>query len=49
MATKPQVNVNEEYEKLYGFHMPEHSVFKAEPGLDETKVKQISGMKGRTR
>jgi len=42
---KPQVNVNEEYEKLYGFHVPEHAVFKAEPGLDEAKVKQISGMK----
>ncbi|MBI4003720.1 MAG: Fe-S cluster assembly protein SufB [Candidatus Omnitrophica bacterium] len=46
MTTKPQVNINEDYEKLYGFHMPEHAVFKAEPGLDETKVKQISGMKG---
>lgn len=46
MATpKPQVNINEDYEKLYGFHVAEHSVFKAEPGLDETKVKQISGMK----
>ncbi|MBI4353682.1 MAG: Fe-S cluster assembly protein SufB [Candidatus Omnitrophica bacterium] len=46
MTTKPQVNINDEYEKLYGFHMPEHSVFKSEPGLDEDKVKQISGMKG---
>ena len=46
MATKPQVHVNEEYEKLYGFHVQERSVFKAEPGLDEEKVKQISGMKG---
>ena len=45
MSTKPQVHVNEDYEKLYGFHMPESSVFKAEPGLDEQKVKQISGMK----
>jgi Fe-S cluster assembly protein SufB len=46
MATpKPQVNINEEYERLYGFHVPERSVFKAEPGLDEAKVKQISGMK----
>ncbi|MBI2105045.1 MAG: Fe-S cluster assembly protein SufB [Candidatus Omnitrophica bacterium] len=46
MATKPQVNINEDYDRLYGFHVPERSVFKAEPGLDETKVKQISGMKG---
>ena len=46
MATKPQVHVNEDYDRLYGFHVPERSVFKAEPGLDEDKVKQISGMKG---
>ena len=44
-VTKPKVEINEEYEKLYGFHVPERSVFKAEPGLDETKVRQISGMK----
>ena len=47
MATsKPEVNINEDYEKLYGFHVAERSVFKAEPGLDEGKVRQISGMKG---
>ena len=34
MATKPQVHVNEDYDRLYGFHVPERSVFKAEPGLD---------------
>jgi len=45
MAAKPQVNINEDYERLYGFHVPERSVFKADPGLDETKVRQISGMK----
>ncbi len=46
MATpKPDLHINEEYEKLYGFHVPERSVFKAEPGLDEERVKQISGMK----
>jgi len=45
MTTKPQVHVNDDYEKLYGFHVAERSVFKAEPGLDESKVKQISGMK----
>ncbi|OGX28845.1 MAG: Fe-S cluster assembly protein SufB [Omnitrophica WOR_2 bacterium RIFCSPHIGHO2_02_FULL_67_20] len=44
-TTKPQVSINDDYEKLYGFHVPERSVFKAEPGLDEEKVKQISGMK----
>ena len=44
-TTKPDVQINEEYEKLYGFHVPERAVFKAEPGLDEEKIKQISGMK----
>jgi len=43
---KPQVNINEDYDRLYGFHVPERSVFKSEPGLDEAKVKQISDMKG---
>ena len=46
MATKPQVHVNEDYEKLYGFHVPEHYVFKAKPGLTEEVVKEISWMKG---
>ena len=46
MTTKPNVQVNEDYEKLYGFHMPEHSVFKARPGLDAPLIKEISGMKG---
>src|SRR3989338_9166266 len=46
MATKPNVQINEDYEKLYGFHMPEHYVFKAKPGLDEKIVKEISWMKG---
>ena len=46
MSTKPIVSVNEDYEKLYGFHVAEHSVFKAEPGLDEEKVRMISSMKG---
>ena len=46
MATvKPQVNVNDDYEKLYGFHMPEQFVFKARPGLSEEIVKEISWMK----
>ena len=46
MTTKPNVSVNEDYEKLYGFHVPEHSVFKARPGLNEELIKEISGMKG---
>jgi Fe-S cluster assembly protein SufB len=46
MATKPTVAINDDYEKLYGFHMPEHYVFKARPGLDEGIVKEISWMKG---
>ena len=46
MATKPQVDINEEYEKLYGFHMPENYVFKSRPGIDEQLVREISGMKG---
>ncbi len=45
MGTKPQVHVNEDYENLYGFHMPEHYVFKARPGLDEKGVREISWMK----
>jgi len=44
-SPKPSVHINEEYEKLYGFHVPERSVFKAAPGLDEAKVRQISAMK----
>ncbi|MBI3321958.1 MAG: Fe-S cluster assembly protein SufB [Candidatus Omnitrophica bacterium] len=44
-GTKPQVHINEDYEKLYGFHMPEHYVFKAKPGLNEDGVKEISWMK----
>ena len=43
--TKPNVSINEEYEKLYGFHMPEQFVFKARPGLNEGIVKEISWMK----
>jgi len=45
MATKPQVHVNEDYEKLYGFHVPEHYVFKAKPGISEAVIKEISWMK----
>ncbi len=45
MTTKPQVHINEDYEQLYGFHMPEHYVFKAKPGLNEQVIKEISWMK----
>ena len=44
--TKPLVEINEEYEKLYGFKMPESYVFKARQGLTEDLVKEISQMKG---
>jgi len=46
MAKKPLVQVNEEYEQLYGFKMPERYVFKATQGLSPAIVKEISGMKG---
>ena len=46
MATKPFVQINEEYEQLYGFKMPERYVFKAKQGLTHETVKEISGMKG---
>ncbi len=42
---KPRVDINEDYEKLYGFHMPDNYVFKAKPGLDEKIVREISWMK----
>ena len=45
MATKPQLNINEEYDERYGFHVPENYVFRAEPGLNEQKVKEISWRK----
>ncbi len=45
MATKPQVNINQDYEKLYGFHVPEHYAFKAKPGINEGIIKEISWMK----
>ena len=44
--TKPLVEVNERYEQLYGFKMPERYVFKARRGLDHAIVKEISQMKG---
>ena len=46
MADKPLVQINEEYEQLYGFKMPEKFVFKAKQGLSADVVKEISGMKG---
>ena len=44
-SVKPKIDINQDYDKLYGFHVPEKAFFKAEPGLDEDKVKQISAMK----
>ncbi len=44
--TKPLIEVNERYEQLYGFKMPERYVFKARRGLDAEIVKEISQMKG---
>jgi Fe-S cluster assembly protein SufB len=44
--TKPMVEVNEEYERLYGFKMPERYVYKARQGLSLELVKEISQMKG---
>jgi Fe-S cluster assembly protein SufB len=38
-----QDDINFDYK--YGFSMPEKSIFKAEKGLDEDKVKQISAIK----
>ncbi len=46
MTTKPFVQINEEYEQLYGFKMPERYVFKAKLGLNQDIVKEISWMKG---
>ena len=46
MATRPLVQINEEYEQLYGFKMPERYVFKAKQGLNHEVVKEISWMKG---
>ena len=43
---KPQISINDDYETLYGFHMPEQYVFKSRPGLSERLIKEISGMKG---
>ena len=46
MSTKPLVQVNEAYEQLYGFKMPEKYVFKARQGLTRELVAEISQMKG---
>ena len=46
MDTKQVGRINEEYEQLYGFKMPERYVFKAKQGLTRDLVKEISLMKG---
>src|SRR3990167_1311487 len=45
-TTKPRLDINDDYEKLYGFHVPEAYVFKSKVGLTEDTVREISGMKG---
>ena len=45
MTDKPFVQINEEYEQLYGFKMPERYVFKAKQGLTRDIVGEISAMK----
>ena len=42
---KSKVLVNDNYETKYGFHMPENYVYKAQKGLNEEVVKQISSIK----
>jgi Fe-S cluster assembly protein SufB len=42
---KAKIKVNQDYKEKYGFHVPENFVFKAEKGLNEDVVKQISAMK----
>ncbi len=41
-----KVDINEQYREKYGFHDPEHYVFKTRKGLDHDVVSQISQMKG---
>lgn len=41
-----KVDINEQYREKYGFHDPEHYVFKTRKGLDHNVVSQISKTKG---
>ncbi len=42
---KAKVTVNQNYKEKYGFNVPENYVFKAQKGLNEDVVRQISKMK----
>lgn len=44
-VSKPQININEDYDELYGFHKPDNFVFRSKPGISEKIVKEISWMK----
>lgn len=44
MAMK-NIQINSDYKTKYGFNVPEHHVFKAQKGLNEDIVRQISAMK----
>jgi len=43
---KQKLNINEEYEKKYGFKVDVKTVRKTEPGLSEKTVQEISEIKG---
>jgi len=40
-----RIDVGQNYEEKYGFHDPEHFVFKSKKGLSKKVVEEISGMK----
>ncbi len=44
MTDKP-LNIGKDYEEKYGFHDPEHYLFKAKKGLSKEVVEEISWMK----
>ncbi len=44
MAMK-NIQINSDYKTKYGFNVPEHHVFKAQKGINEDVVRQISAMK----
>lgn len=39
------IQINSDYKTKYGFNVPEHHVFKAQKGINEDVVRQISAMK----
>ena len=44
-VNKPQIDVNSNYKEKYGFNVDENFVYKAEKGLNEDVVREISKMK----